>query len=55
MRVTWWAALLLCLASFVGFGIVVIFGRRSTARRASVAMIVSGFLTVLSLLMYATR
>lgn len=54
MKITWWTALVMCLLSFVGFGVVVMFARGSAARRALVAMGVSGFLAILSTLMEVT-
>jgi hypothetical protein len=45
---------MMCLLSFVGFSVIVIFGREKWARRAEVAMAVSGFLAIVSLLMVQT-
>lgn len=47
---TWFTAL-----SVVGFSIIVVFGREAFARRAEVAMAVSGALAIVSLLMLYTE
>lgn len=52
---TWGIAALACFASFVGFSIVIVFGRESDVRRASWAMVISGTMAITCLLMVATK
>jgi len=54
MKISWFAALVMCVLSFVAFGVILMFARETHARRITVSMGVTAFMAFVSALMVIT-
>lgn len=54
MKIGWFAALVMCVLSFVAFCIILMFARETHARRILVSIVVSAFMSLVSALMVIT-